>query len=92
MQVMDDDGMPFEKHPARGLGRFVGQLVRVAIDVDERILRPVRRRLARQRGAIGLAFQITVEPLDLLVAAIRIGDRSTDSVEPVSSECKPALK
>ena len=51
------------------------ELMRIAVDVDERIFRPVRRCLARERGTIGLAFQVAVEPLDLLVAAVRIRDR-----------------
>ena len=75
VQVVHDHGMPIEEHPADGLGGLVRELVRIAVDVHERVLGPVRRRLPRQRVPVRPALEIPVEPLDLLVAAVRIGYR-----------------
>ena len=63
------------KHFVDGFGGLVGLLVGVAIDVDEGVFRPVGRRLARKRGAIGFSFQVEVKPVDDFVAPVGIGDR-----------------
>ena len=75
VQVMHDRRMPLMKHPVHRLCSFVSLLMRVAVDVDERVLRPVGRGLARQRGKISLAFQKAVKPFDLLVASVGIRNR-----------------
>ena len=49
--------------------------MRVAIDVHERVLRPVRRRQARQRVAICLALEEPIEPFDDFVAPIGVRHR-----------------
>ncbi len=66
--------MPFVKHAMNGLGGFLGLLVGVAIDVDENIFAPVGGSLTRESVAIGLAFEVAVEPIDLFVTAIGIGN------------------
>ena len=75
VQVVDHLWMPLLEHAEDGFGGLVYLLVRVAVDVHERILRPVGRRLPRQLRQIRLAFEVTVEPLDLLVASVGIRDR-----------------
>ena len=75
VQIVHDHGVPFEEHAADGLGGLVRQLVRIAVDVHERVLGPVRRRLPRQRVPVRPALEIPVEPFDLLVAAVGIGYR-----------------
>ena len=47
MKIVDNGGMPFVKHAVNGLGGFVSLLMGVAIDIDEGVLGPVRRRLTR---------------------------------------------
>ena len=74
VQVVDDGGMPLVEHAVHGFGGFVGLLVGVAVDVDEGVLRPVGRRLAGERVAVGFAFEIAVEPVDHFVAAVGVGD------------------
>ncbi len=75
VQVVHDGGMPLEEH-ARDRARFcVHELMRVAIDVHERVLRPVRRRQARQRVAICLALEEAIEPFDDFVAPIGVRHR-----------------
>ena len=74
VQIVHDRGMPLVKHAVHGLGGLVGLLVSVTIDIDEGVLRPVGRRLPGQGGAVGFAFEITIEPLHHLVAAIGVGD------------------
>ncbi len=71
---MHDQRVEFEEHAAQRLAGLMRQLVRVAVDVYEGILRPVRRRLPRQGVAIGLALQKSVEPFDLLVPPIGIAN------------------
>jgi len=75
VQVVDHLRVPVEHHAEHGLGGRVDHLVRIAVDVDEGVVRPVGRRLARQRRLVGLALQVPVEPLDLLVAAVGIRGR-----------------
>ena len=74
VQVVHDGGVPLVEHAVHRLRGLVRLLVGVAVDVDERVLRPVRRRLARQGAVVGLALQVAVEPLDHLVAAVGVGD------------------
>ena len=75
MQVVDDRRVPFVEHPVHRPGRLVGLLVRIAVDVDEGVLRPVGRRLARQGAVVGLPLQVAVEPLDHLVAPVGVRNR-----------------
>ena len=75
VQIVHDRRMPFEEHARHGPRALVHQLVRIAIDVDESVLRPVGRRLARQRAALGLALQEAVKPFDHLVAPVRVRHR-----------------
>ncbi len=75
VQIVHDGRMPVEEHALDRLGRLMGQLSGISIDVDECVLGPVGRRLPRQRRTIGFPFQEPVEPFDLLVAAVRIRHR-----------------
>src|SRR5208283_963201 len=68
-------GMPVEEHARDGLGGFLRELVSVAIDVYENVFSPIGRSFAREGGAIVFALEVAIEPLDLFVAAVRIGDR-----------------
>jgi hypothetical protein len=82
VQIVNNRRVPLVKHAMHGLGGFVCLLVSVTIDVDERILRPVGRRLARERVAVGPALEVAIEPVDHLVAAVGIGngiDQNDDS-------------
>ena len=81
VQIVHDGGMPIVKHAVHGLGGLVRLLVSVAIDIDEGVLRPVGRRLPGQSGAVGLAFEIAVEPLHHLVASVGIGDGVNENDE-----------
>src|SRR5437762_12638778 len=67
VQVVDYLRVPLAEHVKHRAGGLVDLLVRVAVDVDEGVLRPVGRRLPRQSREIGLALEEAVEPLDLLV-------------------------
>ena len=75
VQVVDYLRVPLAEHVKHRAGGLVDLLVRVAVDVDEGVLRPVGRRLPRQSREIGLALEEAVEPLDLLVAAVGIRHR-----------------
>ena len=75
VQIVHDLRMPLEEHALHRLGGLVRELNGVTIDVDHGVARPVGRRLARQGGAVRLAFQESVEPFHLLVAAVGIRDR-----------------
>ena len=72
MQIVHHRRVPLVKHPVDSLGSLMRLLMRVAVDIDKGVLRPVRRRLARKRVAISLTLQVAVEPVDHLVTAIRI--------------------
>ena len=75
VQVVNHLRVPAEEHAEHGLGGLVHLLVCIAVDVHVRVFGPVRRRLARQAGEIGLALQIAVEPLHLLVATVGVRHR-----------------
>ena len=72
VKIVDNGGMPFVKHAVNGLGGFVSLLMGVTIYVDEGVFGPVRRRLARQSGPIGLTLEVAIEPLHHFVATIGI--------------------
>ena len=74
VQIVHDRRMPLVEHAVHGFRGFMGLLMGVAIDIDESVLRPIRRRLARQRSEIGLALQKAVKPFDLFVASVGIGN------------------
>jgi len=65
--------MPLVKHAVDCFGRLVSLLMGIAIDIDEGVFGPVRRRLARQGREVRLALEKAVEPLDLLVATVGVG-------------------
>src|SRR6266480_3295306 len=75
VQIVDHLRMPLTEHAEHRLGGLVNLLVRVAVDVDEGVLRPVGRRLSRQARELRPALEKAVEPLDLLVAPVGIRDR-----------------
>jgi hypothetical protein len=75
VHVVDHLRMPGPHHAEHGLGGRVHLLVRIAVDVDKGVFRPVGRCLPRQPAQVGPALEIAVEPFDLLVAAVGIGDR-----------------
>ena len=75
VQIVDHLRMPLTEHAEHRLGGLVNLLVGVAVDVNERVLRPVGRRLSRQARQIRPALEKAVKPLDLLVAPVGIRDR-----------------
>ena len=52
MQIMHNCRMPLMKHAMNGFGRLVGLLVSIAVDINESVFRPIRRRLTRQGRTI----------------------------------------
>ena len=74
MQVVHHGWVPLIKHSVHGFCGFVGLLMRIAVDIDEGVLRPVGRRLAGKRGAVSFALEIAIEPVHHLVPAIGIGN------------------
>ena len=74
VQVVHDRRVVLVEHAVHGPGGLVHLLVGVAVDVHERVLRPVGRRLSGQAVEVGLALQEAVEPLHHAVAPVGVRD------------------
>ena len=85
VEVVDDRRVVVEEHPGHGLRGLKGHLVRVAVVVVEDVMAPVGRRFRRQAVIVGLALEIAIEPVDLLVAAVGLGD-GVDEDEDVPAD------